>query len=51
MPNRKKAKADLINDSEPAFSPDAYVTWGDGDIDDKRTVKLAESGSVFKLVV
>lgn len=36
MTNRKKTKSDLINDSEPAFSPEAYVTWGDSDINDKR---------------
>jgi len=36
MTNRKKTKADAINDAEQMFSPDAYVTWGDADINDKR---------------
>jgi hypothetical protein len=36
MANRKKTKADIITDAENILPQDAYVTWGDGDINDKR---------------
>jgi hypothetical protein len=42
---RKKTKNDLINKADAAFPQDAYVTWEDSNLDDKRNaLKEASKG-------